>query len=256
MNDTIEKKLDAIAFYQRHPEYKPFIGEQFDKFRVLQVGESHYVNIGQTPETENDFSLQYFADNWWNSHCDKLFNQPDGDPETKYWGSWYTTRDVIGRFLIHNQKNYSIFMNMIRVLNEVVKELPKCDNERLTYHYFAFMNFFQMPALYKGVSFEKSLSKAEKGMADPTAVYKRTVEESCKVLNDVINILQPNVIVFTSKAAYYAYCNHEGEMAEKDGRIIKAVHPCCSWWNRKHGKDQKTGKERLVEQLRSVYGSK
>lgn len=255
MNEKIEKKLAEIDFYQVHPEYKPFVGEQFDEFRVLQVGESHYVNIGQTPETEKDFSLQYFADNWWSSHCDKLFNQPDGNLETKCWGSWYTTRDVIKRFLKHSQTNYSIFKNIIHAFS-AVKELPECENERKNYHYFAFMNFFQMPALYKGVSFEKSLRKAEKGMADPAAVYKRTVEESCKVLNEVIKILRPKVIVFTSKAAYYAYCNHEGELAEKDGRIIKAVHPCCSWWHRKHGKDQKTGKDRLVEQLRSVYGSK
>lgn len=223
----IEKALDLISFYQQHPEYKAFIGDNFDKYRILQVGESHY--IGQN-DTHAPFDLKYF-DKWWTDHCDTLYKHPDGDPETKCWGSWYNTREVIGRFLKSNQKNYSIFMNMIRALNEV-KELPACDDEKKKYHCFAFMNFFQMPSLYQGMSFESSLYKAAKGTDDPAAVYKRAVEESCDVLDKVIKILQPNAIVFTSKAAYRAYCNHKGEMANIDNRIINTVHPCCSWWNR------------------------
>ena len=252
MKLTYDEDLKQINFYKTHPEYLPFVGDNFDEFRILQVGESHYVNVGQTPETEKEFSLQYFADNWWEDHCDRLFNHLDGDPETKCWGSWYNTRKVIERFLKHNQKNYSIFMNMIRAFENAVKILPERDNERLKYHYFAFMNFFQMPALYKGASFEKSLYKAEKGIADPAAVYKRTVEESCTVLDDVIKILKPNAIVFTSKAAYWAYCNHKGEVAEKDKRIIKTVHPSCAWWNRRHGADNLTGRVRLEQKLSMI----
>ena len=227
MKLTYDEALKQIDFYKIHPEYLPFIGNNFDKFRILQVGESHY--IGQS-STYTPFGLEYFY-KWWTDDCDQLYKYPDGDPETKCWGSWYNTREVIGRFLKSNQKNYSIFMNMIRALNEV-KELPTCDDEKQKYHYFAFMNFFQMPSLYQGLSFEDSLYKAAKETDDPAAVYKRTVEESCDVLDKVIEILQPNAIVFTSKAAYKAYCNHKGEMAKQDKRIINTVHPCCSWWNR------------------------
>ena len=118
------------------------------------------------------------------------------------------------------------------------------------------MNFFQMPSLYQGVSFEKSIYKAAKEKDNPAAVYKRTVEESCLVLDEVIEILQPNAIVFTSKAAYRAYCNHKGELAENDKRIISTVHPCCSWWNRKHGNDNLTGQERLERKLREILVTK
>lgn len=55
----IEKALSDIPFYQIHPEYKPFIGENFDKYQILLVGESHY--IGQTPDNEL-FSLEYLLE--------------------------------------------------------------------------------------------------------------------------------------------------------------------------------------------------
>ena len=228
MNGQYDKELKEIEFYKTHPEYLPFVGDKFDEFKILQVGESHY--IGQSDDYA-PFGLEDF-DKWWTDHCDEIYKEPDGKPETKCWGSWYDTRAVIGRFLKWNQSNYSIFLNMIRALDEAVGGLPTCDDEKQKYHYFAFMNFFQMPSLYQGLSFEDSLYKAAKKSDDPIAVYKRTVEESCAVLDKVIEILQPNAIVFTSKAAYKAYCNHQGEMVKQDKRIINTVHPCCSWWNR------------------------
>lgn len=248
MNGQYDKELKEIEFYKTHPEYLPFIGDLYDEFKILQVGESHY--IGQSDDYA-PFGLEDF-DKWWTDHCDKVYNEPDEDLETKCWGSWYNTREVIGCFLKSNQKNYSIFMNMIRALNEV-KKLPTCDDEKKKYHCFAFMNFFQMPALYQGMSFEASLYKAPKGANDPATVYKRAVEESCDVLDKVIEILQPNAVVFTSKAAYKAYCNHKGEMAKQDSRIINTVHPCCSWWNRPIKRfGGRTGKQELERALSNL----
>lgn len=245
MKLTYDEELKQIPFYQNHPEYLPFIGDKYNDFKILQVGESHY--IGQS-SAYAPFGLDDF-DGWWVNHCDKIYNEPDGDPETKCWGSWYNTQEVIGRFLKNNQKNYSIFMNMIRALNEV-KELPAYDDEKQNYHHFAFMNFFQMPSLYKGMSFEDSLYQAAKETDNPAAVYKRTVEESCAVLDEVIQILHPNAIVFTSKAAYKAYCNNKGKLVETDERIINTVHPCCSWWNRPIKRfNGRTGKEELIRAL-------
>ncbi len=245
----VEKALDRIDFYQLHPEYKPFIGDNFDEFRILQVGESHY--IGQS-DTYAPFGLEYF-DKWWTDRCADLYKHPDGNPETKCWGSWYNTRDVMGRFLNKNQSNYSIFMNMIRAFGEAVGGLPKCIDEKQNYHYFAFMNFFQMPSLYQGMSFEDSLYKAAKESDGSAAVYKRAVEESCAVLDKVIQILQPNAVVFTSKAAYKAYCKHKGKVLKDDNRIIETVHPCCSWWNRKIKRfGGNTGREHVVEELKKA----
>ena len=251
MNGQYEKELKKIEFYKTHPEYLPFVGDKYDEFKILQVGESHY--IGQN-ENYAPFGLEDF-DKWWINRCDKVYNEPDEDPETQCWGSWYNTREVIGRFLKSNQKNYSIFMNMIRALNEV-KELPACDDEKKKYHCFAFMNFFQMPSLYQGMSFEASLYKAAKETDDPAAVYKRAVAKSCAALDKVIEILQPNAVVFTSKAAYKAYCNHKGNIVQ-DNRIIETVHPCCSWWNRKIKRfGGNTGREHVVAELKKHWLNK
>jgi len=248
MKLTYDDDLKQIDFYKTHPEYLPFIGDNFDEFRILQVGESHY--IGQS-SAYAPFDLEYF-DKWWTDSCPELYEHPDGYPETKCWGSWYKTRDVIGRFLNKNQNNYSIFTNMIRAFDEAVGGLPECVNIKRKYHYFAFMNFFQMPSLHQGVSFEKSIYKSAKEADNPTAVYKRAVEESCAVLDKVVGILNPNAIVFTSKAAYRAYCTHRGECAEIDKRLINTVHPGCSWWNRPIKRfDGRTGREELVRALRN-----
>lgn len=245
----IENALDAIPFYRLHPEYKPFIGDHFPEYRVLQVGESHY--IGQS-DAFAPFCLEYF-DKWWRDECADLYRHPDGDPETRCWGSWYNTRDVIGRFLNKNQRNYSIFLNMIRAFDEAVGGLPECDDEKQKFHYFAFINFFQMPSLYQGMSFRDSLYKAAKETDDPAAVYQYAVEKSCSVLDDVIKILQPNAIIFTSKAAYRAYYNQKEKMEEKDKRVINTVHPCCSWWNRPIKRyDGRSGKQELVSALHNL----
>ena len=241
-----DEALGQIDFYKIHPEYLPFVGNNFDEFRVLHVGESHY--IGQN-NTYAPFDLKYF-DKWWTDHCDTLYKHPDGDSETKCWGSWYNTREVIGRFLNRNQSNYSIFINMIRAFDEAVEGLTACDDEKQKYHYFAFMNFFQMPSLYQGISFENSLYKAAKETDDPVVAYKRAVEESCAVFDEVIEILQPNAVVFTSKAAYKAYCDHKGNVLQNN-RIIETVHPCCSWWNRKIKRfGGNTGREHVVAELK------
>ena len=158
MNGQYDKELKEIEFYKIHPEYLPFVGDKFDEFKILQVGESHY--IGQCDDYA-PFDLRYF-DKWWTDRCDEVYKEQDGKPETKCCGSWYDTRAVVGRFLKWNQSNYSIFLNMIRAFDEAVGGLATCDDEKQKYHYFAFMNFFQMPSLYDGMSFKDSLNKAAK----------------------------------------------------------------------------------------------
>ena len=66
MKMQYDEALKKIDFYKVHPEYLPFVGFNFEEYRILQVGESHY--IGQTPETE-EFSVAYFADYWWKDRC-------------------------------------------------------------------------------------------------------------------------------------------------------------------------------------------
>lgn len=254
-----ENTPNAHSFYQLHPEYIPFIGEKFDEFKILQVGESHYVDIGKTPETEKEFSIQYFADNWWSDHCSKLYMHPDENPDTKCWGSWYTTRHVIDRFFKNNQKNYSIFSNPLKIFRDVCLNNPVeyCadDNFRQAYHYFAFMNFFQMPALYKGESFWKSLCSADKHPKLKLAysLFERTAEISAGVLDDVIKALKPTAVVFTSSSAWTAYKKYGTYANSKnDPVMIHTAHPGCCWWNRKK-KDGTSSCQHLETELKRIF---
>lgn len=252
MNQSYEKALDAIEFYQHHPEYKPFIGENYDEFRILQVGESHY--IGQKADSERDeFPITYF-DKWWSDPCDKLREWPDPDPREGRWGDWYNTRGVVANFIANRSTGgYNIFANMLRSFDVIYGDgQVYMDAEaRQRYHYFAFMNFFQMPSLYSGKKYGDSLLKSAQKVGDEQLAYEvweKTAELSANTLNEVIKILNPKTVIITSVSAYDAYRSKYGD----DPRIIKSTHPCCSWWNRKHGEDQLTGRERLEQKLKAV----
>lgn len=252
----MEAALKAIPFYQVHPEYIPFIGNHYDRYRILQVGESHY--IGQKAKGEKDkFPITYFK-NWWNDHCDELYKWEDDNQENGCWGGWYDTRGVVKNFIANRSTGgYNIFANMVRSFDVVYGDgQVSMDAEaRQRYHYFAFMNFFQMPALYDGKNFWNSLLRsAQKLGKEPLAgdMWKKAVDVSSDTLSRVIDILKPELVIITSVSAYNAYHEKHGD----DPRIIRATHPCCCWWNRKHGQDHLSGRERLENTLRAMKAAK
>lgn len=258
MNETYERKLDAIKFYETHPEYRPFIGEKYDEFKILQVGESHY--IGQrTTDPEDRFPIQYF-DKWWTDACEKLREWPDPNPKEGKWGGWYYTRGVVENFIANRSTGgYNIFSNMIRSLDAVYGDgQVYMDKEaRQRYHYFAFMNFFQMPALYNGVKFWDSLYISAQKVGDPSLAGKSfdlAAEKSADVLDRVVEAIKPNVLIITSREAAAAYKKYGKYWNREDGpAIIQTVHPCCSWWNRKMKKyNDRTGRKYFEDELRAL----
>lgn len=245
----VEKALDSIGFYQFHPEYKPFVGEKYDQYRILQVGESHY--IGQKAGSETDeFPITYF-EKWWEDHCDRLYEWPDPDPKEGNWGGWYNTRGVVENFIANRSTGgYNIFANMLRVFDSVYGsgQVYMDAEARQRYHYFAFMNFFQMPSLYRGKKYWTALLQSAQKQGNERLAYEmweKAVEVSADTLDKVIDILKPEIIIFTSVSAYDAYRSKHAD----DPRIIKATHPCSPWWNRKHGNDGLSGRERLEQRL-------
>ena len=125
------------------------------------------------------------------------------------------------------------------------------DDEAKNYEYLAFMNFFQMPALYKGMKYWTSLkmsalklSGMNKNQAEAYAakIWDDTVKNSSDVLDDVIEILKPSIVIFTSKSAANAY---KGKYKD-DPKIVRVVHPACPYWHKT--RNGQSGKERLVAQ--------
>lgn len=245
----IDKELMSIDFLKIHPNLLPFIGARYDEYRILQVGESHYIN--QTPKTEK-FNLECFQ-RWWKESCDDLLIDSPGYVET---------RGVINNNYFENKRgSYGIFTNAIKSFSKVIldEEIPNINKEKKQlYTYFAFMNFFQMPSIYEGLSFWKSLDISGKKNNKKELVGKiwdKTVQESTHVLDDVIDILKPQVIVFTSISAGNAYKYNENSRHCNDSNIIYTSHPNYSiTWNKPlKSLGGKKGVEVFEEGLRRLY---
>lgn len=251
-NTAYDTELMQIPHYQVHPEMMPFVGLNYEKYRILQVGESHY--IGQIASANEDsFPITHFS-KWLSDHCDEIYQYPEESEGS--WGEWYYTRYVIRRYLtIRTNGNYGIFNNVLRSFRTVTS-LQNVNSDAIInddYHCFAFMNYFQMPALYDGISFWKSLKMSAYKVGYPDMagkLYDEVSKVSTETLDKVIDILQPKVIVFTSSAAAKEY-RRSGKYS-KDKRLIITTHPTCPWWNRKHGSDKLSGHERFEVQLKNI----
>ena len=231
-------------FYQLHPEYLPFIGDKYEEYKILHIGESHY--FAQKSDSNPDkYPITYF-DKWWSDPCLELLQEYEG---------WYNTRDVITNYLNGaRRKGHSIFSETIKAFDKVYLDRDNVrinHDESKNYHYFAFMNFFQMPALYKGMKYWNSLLLSAKKVGNEQLafdIYEKSAQISSKVLDNVIEILKPNVVTFTSDSAKYAYDKYGKYHSE--AYVISSTHPGCSWWNRpikKYG--GLTGKQELERQL-------
>lgn len=222
MNTLFDKELMKIKFYQTHESYLPFIGDRYDRYRILQVGESHYID-------KNDYGIhcdkQDFYDSWWNS---KVLKNLEGNIRIH-------TRDIIDRY-IRNGDNpekipYKMYGNTLKVFEEV---FGLADN-RENYNCFAFMNFFQMPSFVYGESIYSSLEICgDSRNIDIGKIWNEVCNQSSNVFSNVVDIIRPKLIIFTSKLAY-DICKERVEL-ENNVRIEHLVHPDCPWWNRSEGK--------------------
>lgn len=252
MNGQYDKKLKDIEFYKTHPEYLPFVGDKYDEFKILQVGESHYI-----PQTKDEeaFSIEYFEKQWWKENgCAEL--------NAKRWGGWYNTRGVLEDYLSGRRtRAHGIFTEMVKLFSQVYTDTPiksiSTKNSQ-AYHHFAFMNFYQMPSLYKGVSYWDSLVKSAKkalnndrNQAEIWAekVWTDTAKRSKDILDQVIDTLDPQVIIFTSKSAYKAYTNLGGKHAKRKG-VFRCVHPGSKYWHKPT--DDQIGKKELENELNAL----
>ena len=245
MNTKYDEKFQKLEWFKRHPQFLPFIGDNYDKYKILQIGESHYIS---GKKEDDGFDIYYFRDRWWNDACENLVAQ---------YGTCFNTRKVV-EYCLNGGKSgaYNIFYNPLKSFGEVVldEEIKQIDqNNKQLYHHFAFMNFYQMPSLHKGLKFWislKNLAKDEGNSDLAKEIFRKCVEESIKVVDEVIDILDPNIIVFTSISARDAYKGVEyPELNGKykdDKRVIYTQHPCCSHWYR-------SGKKSFEEKLKEIF---
>ena len=60
MNKKYDAKFKEVPFYEIHPEYIPFVGNEYDTYRILLIGESHYIE--QKNDENPKYDLDYFRE--------------------------------------------------------------------------------------------------------------------------------------------------------------------------------------------------
>ena len=73
-------------------------------------------------------------------------------------------------------------------------------------------------------------------------VWDKIVKESTAVFDETVDILKPEIIIFTSKSAWDAY---KGKYKNAPN-IINTVHPGRPWWHKPGGK------EKLIEKWTAI----
>ena len=243
-NTSFEEQLDKMDFFQSHPSLKPFIGKNYTEndagIRILLVGESHYVE-NPLPQITRESLLN----DWW-SENPPLINDI----------SWYTTRGTIQNFMSGDSvRSYSLFREPCKVYNDCFLHGKYQSKEeiRSLFDSFAYMNYFQMPALYERISLWKSLlifnNETNKVHPLSSEIWDKTEKISNEVFLSVAEILKPDKIVFLSTEAYNAF-KRQNKTYDAD-KSFATVHPTCAWWNRKM-KSGFTGKEALINFFTSL----
>lgn len=104
------------------------------------------------------------------------------------------------------------------------------------------MNFFQRSAEKNG----KSIKAKDLDLA-----------VSKQVFSEVVNIIKPNAVVFTSVLAYKnaKKIGALGDLTSNNIPFSKCPHPATSWWNREaKAYGNKTGKNHFVSFMNTQVG--
>lgn len=214
MINKIEEELSNIKHFKLHPELLPFIGSNYNVFKILIMGESHY--IGKHYK-DSCFSL----DSWYCKETCSYAWEKDNDSE------WFNTRGVLNSFLSgYKARAYSMFRKPSEVLKESIEKKCRISvTDEDAFESFAFFNFFQRPEIHMG-----------KSISDTSDDQQKAVE----IFNDIIRVIQPNKIIFLSKKAYEVFTGSESSLLVED-KIEYVMHPTCRHWSEDSGEKKFRG---------------
>lgn len=208
---TFDNELSKIEHYRKnhHPEMMPFIGSHYNKTGILLVGESHFYEYDKNNNQQSE--KEYLEERWYKEPTPEVFSYKDN----------FNTRKVIHNFLIRKRtKAHSMFKNPAQCVIEVYDLDHISDSE--VFNAFAFMNYFQKPALEAHKSIDND--------NDDTQFAYNTFISVC-------NVIKPKRVVFLSKKAYeyYIKCCDKSILSVP---VDFVYHPTCSYWNQKDGKEK------------------
>lgn len=215
LNTNYDNEFNKIEFFDRfHPEYLPYVGDNYDKTKLLLCGESNYID-------ESNLSADVI----------RLIESPDwyttdsrDQNKLPYAGciGWCNNREIINSVLDNKQnrksisKSHYMYINPAKVFLDV---FPQIGNSWDAFTYFASMNYYQKPASKTGKSIEAT---------------QHDNQFAADNLLRVINVLKPETIIFLSKKSLWAFKASEPNDL-KNIFIGSCAHPTSPWWNRNDG---------------------
>ena len=211
-------------FLKRHYECLPFIGEEYEKSRLLLIGESHYV-----PPNEI-FCVN--REDFYDTSFDDL-------SEGEYKG-WINTRSVF-EYRVYDKGDFkNFFSNTATEIAKIINHTDDVSKDKRieAMHQYAFMNYFKRPSYDEGETI--------RGITDKDYIYAYDISAY------IIDVLNPRLIIFLSKKAYYAFYDSDQKRGLNSRFDIKCVsHPSSAWWNRKR-KDGRCAREDFHDYVESV----
>lgn len=222
-----DSRFETIEHYKIYPEMKPFIGENYEKNRVLIITESHYWPQKLTKEKFEEKIKDWYTIN-------NLTDETRGNVHT---------RGVINE--VNKGKGHRIFSNLQKALNEASMNLND----------IAWYNFFQCPAMHKD-----GLKPVKKDIEKALKVF----EENCKILEPKL-IIFASKLSFDSIHKENGMAVKRWDAAlnahffkEFSYPIQYTVHPNSRQWNSKkcnnleNSKQKINGHQKFVLKLKNV----
>ncbi len=216
-----DEPFSSIGHFQLYPELYPWVGQAFHSPgpRILVLGESHYLK----PESDyhHDAAAWYAGIN--------IQGRSDR--------AWTITREIIANGLENGwrEKSKTIYRNIEAAATEAGVGASKLGSP---FHSMAFMNYFQRPAQVS----RKSI-----------VVSKLDRNHSAAVLNSVLEVLSPEIVIFSSVLAWSAA--RESIHRNQHVRFAFTPHPATRWWHTPMRKYKgKSGRQIFIEALQTDGG--
>ena len=247
--ESFDEQFLDVDFYRLHKEFLPFVGKAYaqQKHKVLIIGESHYVC------TKWNWDERVLFEEWWRGDWHERL-MPEGDP---HFDEWFNTRIHTSRGAGGEQTISQVVQNPLEYVAELFGEPYSSQMlERIS-----FMNFFQFPSVKYGAGIWKAFCEKTKDIrpykerrALRDAIWAKLYEESKRVVDEVIKILDPDLVIICSCLAGGAYC--EGKESIDKPFIRFTTHSTWQPWKSAHNRFKISGEARCKQIIQEYLSSK
>lgn len=248
--------IDTIKLFQNidgsgYNPLLPYVGSQYDTHKILVVAESKYITL-EDDEWETGLSfynwmLDYLLQKQERPIPEELLSFIKQHPQQIYtiepFSEYY-------KYTINERESIYDGWPFPPIIDEMNEVFGCSDQEAL--QQIAFLNFFLIPVIcsnkdngFKKPKFYSWVSRRCCALKEKRELWNQYTQKCSDVLDNVIDILNPSLILLISKEAWYAY------RGKYEHRIISLYHASDNrWWKRPiDSLDGKTSAEVCREKL-------